>query len=64
LDEDLVALGVSFDKPEFFDKALVELRAGGTAANRARRLLDRLISWASLIASASPRPNNSVPAKR
>jgi len=55
---------VSFDKPEFFDKALVELRAGGTAANRARRLLDRLISWASLIASASPRPNNSVPAKR
>lgn len=34
---------MSFDKPEFFDSALVELRAGGTAANRARRLLDRYV---------------------
>lgn len=43
IDEDLVALGVPFDKPEFFDKALADLRAGGTAANRARRLLDRYV---------------------
>jgi len=41
IDQDLVALGVSFDKSEFFDKAIAELGATGTAAEGARRLLER-----------------------
>jgi hypothetical protein len=43
IDEDLVALGVSFDNPEFLDKTVAGLSAGGTAAVRARRLLDRYV---------------------
>jgi hypothetical protein len=43
LDEDLVALGVAFDRPEFFDRALAGLRAGGDTATRARRLLERYV---------------------
>jgi hypothetical protein len=43
---------VSFDKPEFFDNALVELRAGGIAADRARRLLDRYVPSGSKSGSA------------
>jgi len=39
LDADLVALGVTFDAPEFFERTLAGLRAGGAAAERARRLL-------------------------
>jgi hypothetical protein len=41
LDPDLVALGVSFDKPEFFDKVIAELRTSSGASPRARRLLAR-----------------------
>jgi hypothetical protein len=32
---------VPFDRPEFFDRTIADLRLGGTAAERARRLLDR-----------------------
>ncbi|MBN9691789.1 MAG: hypothetical protein J0M24_16230 [Verrucomicrobia bacterium] len=41
LDSDLVALGVAFDQPEFFDRTIADLRANGTAAERAKRLLER-----------------------
>jgi hypothetical protein len=41
IDEELVALGVSFDKSEFFDKAIADLGATGKAAARAQRLLER-----------------------
>ena len=44
MDPDLVALGVAFDRPEFFDKTLADLRRGGPAAERAGRLLDRYVS--------------------
>jgi len=43
IDQDAVALGVSFDKPEFFDKVIANLRTGGTPAEHARRLLDRYV---------------------
>jgi hypothetical protein len=43
LDEDLVSLGVSFDQPEFFDKTIAALGAGGDASDRARRLLERYV---------------------
>jgi hypothetical protein len=44
VDEDLVALNVSFDQPEFFDKAIGGLRARGTATrDRAVRLLKRYV---------------------
>jgi hypothetical protein len=36
-----VASGVPFDKPEFFERTLHDLRAGGTDAQRAKRLLER-----------------------
>jgi len=53
IDEDLVALGVPFDRPEFFDKSFAGLRAGGSAAERARRLLARY-------ASAGPKEGTAV----
>jgi len=44
VDEDLVALNVSFDQPEFFDKAIGGLRARDTATRaRAVRLLKRYV---------------------
>lgn len=43
LDRDLMELGVAFDQPEFFDKTLAGLRAGGDTAKRARQLLDRYV---------------------
>ncbi|HZR20909.1 MAG TPA: hypothetical protein VFE51_26740 [Verrucomicrobiae bacterium] len=43
LDEDLVALGVPFDKPEFFERTLHDLRAGGAEAERAKHLLQRYV---------------------
>lgn len=44
IDKDIVEIGVPFDKPEFFDKILADLRAGGTSAERAQRLLGRYVS--------------------
>jgi hypothetical protein len=44
LDPDLEALGMPFDKPEFFEKAIAGLRAGGKDAERANRLLQRYVS--------------------
>ena len=44
IDEDLAALGVPFDRPEFFDKTLADLRVGGTVATRAQQLLNRYAS--------------------
>jgi hypothetical protein len=38
---DLVALGVAFDAPDFFDKVTASQRAGGEPAARASRLLAR-----------------------
>ena len=44
IDDDLVALGVKFDQPEFFDKVLADLRShDSTCAERARRLLERYV---------------------
>jgi hypothetical protein len=44
IDEDLQAIGVAFDQPEFFDKTLVGLRSENAAvAARARRLLERYV---------------------
>lgn len=44
IDEDLVALGVSFDRPEFFDKTLAALRSGDTTnVDSAHRLLERYV---------------------
>ena len=44
LDEDLVALGVGFDEPAFFEKTIADLRsANAAAATRARRLLARYV---------------------
>jgi hypothetical protein len=40
-DEDLLALGITFDQPEFFTRTIADLRAGGAAAERARQLLHR-----------------------
>ena len=43
LDEDLIALGTPFDKPEFFTKTVQGLRAGGAEAERAKKLLERYV---------------------
>ncbi|HEY1785659.1 MAG TPA: hypothetical protein VGG30_08930 [Pirellulales bacterium] len=44
LDEDLVALDVTFDQPEFFTRAISALRSEDDAAkNRGRRLLERYV---------------------
>ena len=43
LDQDLVALGVAFDDPEFFTRIIADLRAGGAQAERAQRLLHRYV---------------------
>jgi hypothetical protein len=43
LDDDLVAWGIPFDSPAFFDKAVAGLRAGGKEAERAARLLARYV---------------------
>ena len=43
VDADLTALGLPFDAPEFFDKAIAGLREGGAAAERASRLLQRYV---------------------
>lgn len=44
VDDDLLALGLAFDKPEFFDRTLADLESGDTAsAGRARRLLERYV---------------------
>jgi hypothetical protein len=42
-DTDLAALGLPFDSPEFFDKAIAGLREGGAAADRAKKLLQRYV---------------------
>ena len=44
IDEDLVALNIAFDQPEFFDKVLADLRSKDTTARaRAVRLLNRYV---------------------
>lgn len=43
MDHDLVALGMAFDQPDFFVRNLADLRSGGTAAERAGRLLERYV---------------------
>ena len=44
IDDDLVALGVKFDQPEFFDKVLADLSSqDSTRVGRARRLLERYV---------------------
>ncbi len=44
IDDDLAALGVKFDQPEFFDKVLADLRSEDRAiAGRAQRLLERYV---------------------
>ena len=43
IDKDIIEIGVPFDKPEFFDKMLADLRTGGTSAERAQRLLGRYV---------------------
>ena len=44
IDEDLMAFGVAFDQPEFFDKAFAALRSDDAAVvARARRLLERYV---------------------
>jgi hypothetical protein len=42
-DQDLIALGIAFDQPEFFTRTIADLRAGGTTAERAQRLLRRYV---------------------
>lgn len=44
IDQDLVAIGVSFDQADFFDRTIADLHLGGVAAERARRLLARYAS--------------------
>ena len=43
LDPDLISLKMPFDDALFIDKMLSDLRAGGTIAARAQRLLDRYV---------------------
>jgi hypothetical protein len=44
LDDDLVACGVTFDQPEFFDKVLADLSSEeSSVAARAQRLLERYV---------------------
>ena len=44
IDDDLAALGVAFDQPEFFDKVLTDLSSDdGAIVARARRLLERYV---------------------
>jgi hypothetical protein len=44
IDEDLVALGVAFDEPAFFEKTIADLRSGSAARTaRAWRLLKRYV---------------------
>ena len=43
MDEDLLAWGIPFDSPGFFDKAVAGLRTGGKEAERAARLLARYV---------------------
>jgi len=44
IDDDLLASGVAFDQPEFFDKALADLRSDDAAlVGRAQRLLERYV---------------------
>ena len=44
MDEDLVALGIPFDQPKFFEKVLIDLRSNEKdAAARAMRLLKRYV---------------------
>ena len=44
IDDDLVASGVRFDQPEFFDKMLADLRSkDGCRVERAQRLLERYV---------------------
>lgn len=44
IDDDLVALGVKFDQPEFFDKVLADLSSKDRIpVERARRLLERYV---------------------
>jgi hypothetical protein len=52
IDADLMALGVPFDAPDFFDKAAAGLHAGGVSAERARHLLERYAPEAPRPASA------------
>src|SRR5262249_46026952 len=44
MDEDLVALGIPFDHPEFMERVLADLRSNdSTVARRAHRLLGRYV---------------------
>jgi hypothetical protein len=43
IDEDLRAIDVTFDTQEFFTRTLADLRAGGSAGERALRLLHRYV---------------------
>ena len=44
IDDDLVASGVRFDQPEFFDKVLADLRSQDrVVVGRAQRLLERYV---------------------
>ena len=43
IDEDLKALSVAFDQPEFFDKAIAALKGTPAEAERAARLLQRYV---------------------
>jgi hypothetical protein len=43
IDQDLVAIGTPFDSPDFFDKNIAALNAGGESANRAHQLLERYV---------------------
>ena len=44
IDDDLVASGVKFDQPEFFDKMIADLSSqDSTHVARARRLLERYV---------------------
>jgi hypothetical protein len=52
IDPDLLALGTPFDAPAFFDKVVAGLRAGGSEAERSRRLLGRYVPAAPKQGSA------------
>jgi hypothetical protein len=43
IDDDLLAWGIPFDAPSFFDRAVAGLRTGGNEAERAARLLARYV---------------------
>ena len=57
IDLDLVALGVKFDQPEFFDKVLADLSSQDPVrGGRAQRLLGATFPLALVVATRSPGP--------